>query len=208
MDMFNKLKAKLAEELDSESENHPEYAGGERDGASSQAALEAEVRELKEHINKNYFIYVKRLEKRKERIKELEEYAKLVVKDNESLNEKLKDFEECQTQLERARENLDELEGFQSQELAKVKHMLLSAETALEKEARERNETAELVARAEDEAEKLRLEASRKDAKMAEKEREWEARLEEVKREQEAKVQRLEERLNNQGDKSTDKRSY
>ena len=49
--------------------------------------------ELKEHINKNYFVYVKRLEKRKERIKELEEYAKLVIKDNEALAEKAKGFQ-------------------------------------------------------------------------------------------------------------------
>ena len=206
MEMFNKLKAKLAEELDSETESNAEYAGGERGAAGGAqgspadqvGALEAEVRELKEHINKNYFIYVKRLEKRKERIKELEEYAKLVVKDNEKLNDKLKEFEECQTQLGRARDNLDELEGFQSQELAKVKHMLLSAETALEKEARERKELGERVAEGANEAEKLRMEVSRKDAKLAEKEKGWEARVDEVRREQEAKVQRLEERLNNQ----------
>ena len=183
--MFNKLKAKLAEELDSETESNAEYAGYDRGAAGAaqgspadQArALEAEVRDLKEHINKNYFIYVKRLEKRKERIKELEEYAKLVVRDNESLNEKLKEFEECQTQLGRARDNLDELEGFQSQELAKVKHMLLSAETALEKETRERKELGERVAKGESEAEKLRLEVSRKDAKLAEKENDLEARV-------------------------------
>ncbi len=44
--------------------------------------------DLKEHINKNYYIYVKRLEKRKDRIKELEEYAKLIIKDNEQLQER------------------------------------------------------------------------------------------------------------------------
>jgi len=43
-------------------------------------------------------------------------------------------FSECQRQLREHRENQDQLEGFQSQELAKVKHMLLSAETALEQE--------------------------------------------------------------------------
>ena len=213
MEMFNKLKAKLAEELDSETESNAEYAGGERGaaGAAQESsadqvrALEAEVRELKEHINKNYFVYVKRLEKRKERIKELEEYAKLVLKDNETLNDKLKEFGECQTQLGRARDNLDELEGFQSQELAKVKHMLLSAETALEKETRERKELGERVARGENEAERLRLEVSRRDARLAEKEKSWEGRVDEVRREQEAKVLRLEERLNNQ-DLSGDER--
>ena len=39
-----------------------------------------------------------------------------------------------------ARSNLDQLEGFQNQELSKVKHMLLSAETALETEKRTRQE--------------------------------------------------------------------
>ena len=47
---------------------------------------------------------------------------------------------EFQRQLTEARSNLDQLEGFQNQELSKVKHMLLSAETALEKEKRTRAE--------------------------------------------------------------------
>ena len=37
-------------------------------------------------------------------------------------------------QLAETRENLEQMEGFQNQELSKVKHMLLSAETALEAE--------------------------------------------------------------------------
>ena len=41
-------------------------------------------------------------------------------------------------QLSECRESLEQLEGFQNQELAKVKHMLLSAETALELEKQER----------------------------------------------------------------------
>ena len=56
MEMFNKLKAKLAEELDSETESNAEYAGGERGAAGGAqgspadqvGALEAEVREVKE----------------------------------------------------------------------------------------------------------------------------------------------------------------
>ena len=47
-------------------------------------------------------------------------------------------FADCQKQLRDYKENLEQLEGFQSQELAKVKHMLLSAETALEKETQTR----------------------------------------------------------------------
>ena len=40
--------------------------------------------------------------------------------------------------MSECRESLEQLEGFQNQELAKVKHMLLSAETALELEKQER----------------------------------------------------------------------
>ena len=62
MDMFNKLKAKLAEEMDSESESVGGLGGAEAANAEpkSKAALEREVSELKEHINKNYYVYVKR----------------------------------------------------------------------------------------------------------------------------------------------------
>ena len=41
-------------------------------------------------------------------------------------------------QLTECRESLEQLDGFQSQELAKVKHMLLSAETSLQLEKDER----------------------------------------------------------------------
>ena len=153
MDMFNKLKAKLAEEMDSETESaagggtgtSPTAGSSSSSGSRSKESLEKEIEELKEHINKNYFVYVKRLEKRKERIKEVEEYAKLLLKDNEALQEKAQEAEEARKQLKEARENLEELEGFRDQELAKVKHMLLSAETALEKETRERKRMEEII---------------------------------------------------------------
>ena len=110
MEVFQKLKAKLAEEMDSESEREAPSSSasaadkrggqGRREqqaakGATGeeQEALQREVMELKEHINKNYFVYVRRLEKRKERIKELEEYAKLLIKDNEVLQGKQKELE-------------------------------------------------------------------------------------------------------------------
>ena len=50
---------------------------------------------------------------------------------------------DCQKQLSESRENVEQLEGFQNQELAKVKHMLLSAETALDQERRRRKELEE-----------------------------------------------------------------
>ncbi len=104
MEVFQKLKAKLAEgEADSESDREQQQqqqhsSGSVRrreggDNGDRAEALEAEVMELKEHINKNYFVYVRRLEKRKERIKELEEYAKLLIKDNEALQEKQRELE-------------------------------------------------------------------------------------------------------------------
>ena len=110
MDMFNKLKAKLAEEMDSETEtvggvtagggggaahngnNGQASAASAGPGGKSAEALGQEVQDLKEHINKNYYIYIRRLEKRKERIKELEEYAKLVLKDNETLSDQMKNY--------------------------------------------------------------------------------------------------------------------
>ena len=64
-------------------------------GGVSQEVLELrrEIRTLKAHIQNNYNVYVKRLEKRKTRIKDLEEYSKLVVKDNETLTGQLQEAE-------------------------------------------------------------------------------------------------------------------
>eukprot|EP00095_Tigriopus_kingsejongensis_P010803 maker-scaffold1931_size24754-snap-gene-0.11 protein:Tk10803 transcript:maker-scaffold1931_size24754-snap-gene-0.11-mRNA-1 annotation:"golgin subfamily a member" len=142
MDVYHKLKQKLSDNFVDESDGEGGQVGGAAQSASESdpAVLNREIGQLKEHINKNYFVYVKRLEKRKERIKELEEYVKLLIADNETANERVKGWEECQRQLQDYRDNLDQLEGFQSQELAKVKHMLLSAETALEKEGQRRKQ--------------------------------------------------------------------
>ena len=148
MDFLQKLKTKLGEEM-SESEREDAMGPGGSPkkngnrGAPSEQELEQQVAEMKEHINKNYYIYKRKMEKRRNRIKELEEYAKLLIKDNEALQEKQKNFDELQHQLATTRENLDQLEGFQGQELAKVKHMLLSAETALEREREERKRLQE-----------------------------------------------------------------
>ncbi|TRY63426.1 hypothetical protein TCAL_15188 [Tigriopus californicus] len=137
MDVYHKLKQKLADNFPDESDNEStrDRYGSAAPTSVDPAVLQREILELKEHINKNYFVYVKRLERRKERIKELEEYAQLLIKDNEMANEQIKDYED----------NLEQLEGFQSQELAKVKHMLLSAETALDKETQERKRLEVLV---------------------------------------------------------------
>ena len=98
MDMLNKLKKKVLEDVEeSESESSSSSSKALRSNGEAMSddpvALQKEVTELKEHINKNYLIYVKRLEKRKERIRELEEYSKALLGDNERVNEKLKDYE-------------------------------------------------------------------------------------------------------------------
>jgi len=156
MDLYKKLKAKIEEfneETDLEEEGDvggPVRTSSSRDGAPDNALdqldgestssqeviqLRQEVRTLKAHIQNNYNVYVKRLDKRKARIKDLEEYAKLIVKDNETLTNQLQDSEGYyKKQLAETRDNLEQMEGFQNQELSKVKHMLLSAETSLETE--------------------------------------------------------------------------
>ncbi len=108
----------------------------------------------------------------------------------------------------RARESLDELEGFQNQELGKVKHMLLSAETALERETQERKRLEQRVKETEEKAgdnsevERLLLDAKRKDEeaelRLAKVREEGEARLAAVTKDMEEKVARLEERISNQ----------
>ena len=72
--------------------------------------------------NSNHAVYVRRLEKRKARIKELEELYKKEAESSETYRIQLNDY----------REQLEQLENCQNQELSKVKSMLLSAEKSLE----------------------------------------------------------------------------
>lgn len=145
MDLYQKIKQKIADELetgDAPPEVDEDFEEDEGEYLDVDA-LKAEVRQLKQHLRSNYAVYVKRLDKRKTKIKELDEYAKLVLRDNESLNSRLQEAEGYKVQLAETREQLEQLEGFQNQELAKVKHMLLSTETALELEKKQRRRTAE-----------------------------------------------------------------
>jgi len=84
------------------------------------------------------------------------------------LSVKVTEYEGYGQQLSDCRESLEQLEGYQNQELAKVKHMLLSAETSLELEKQARlklrdqleelqrnqttNETAQLLVESKDTA--------------------------------------------------------
>jgi len=151
MEFYKKIKQKIEEELiqdedDEDEEEEPpngSFGDGEntneyRSSRAENAQLRKEIATLKEHINRNYDVYVKRLEKRKAKIKEHEDNIKMVLSENEKLALKLKESEGYAQQLTECRESLEQLEGFQNQELAKVKHMLLSAETALELEKQER----------------------------------------------------------------------
>ena len=86
-------------------------------------------------ITGNLTIFVTLLERRKLRIKELEERLKDALESNESLQQA---WQTAESKYGECKDQLDQLEGFQNQELGKVKHMLLTAETALAKE-KERN---------------------------------------------------------------------
>ena len=70
-------------------ENTNEY----RSSRAENAQLRKEIATLKEHINRNYDVYVKRLEKRKAKIKEHEDNIKMVLSENEKLALKLKESE-------------------------------------------------------------------------------------------------------------------
>jgi len=124
MEFYRTLRHKLAEELEDEN-----CSGEDVD------SLKAENDELKQRLSDNYAIYVRKLERRKLRIKELEERLKDALESNESLQQA---SQTAESKYGECKDQLDQLEGFQNQELGKVKHMLLTAETALAKE-KERN---------------------------------------------------------------------
>ena len=73
----------------------------------------------------------------------------------------LQGVQNYKNQYDEARENLEQLEGFQNQELAKIKHMLLSAETSLEFEKNEKKNLKEQM-------EELELNIRDKDKKLEE----------------------------------------
>eukprot|EP00096_Caligus_rogercresseyi_P015534 TRINITY_DN7982_c0_g1_i1.p1 TRINITY_DN7982_c0_g1~~TRINITY_DN7982_c0_g1_i1.p1 ORF type:complete len:581 (+),score=203.82 TRINITY_DN7982_c0_g1_i1:79-1821(+) len=111
--------------------------GSGEEGIESDAerieALEAEITRLKGYINQNYNIFIKRLEKRKDRISALSE-------ENGGLKEKLSELEGYKKQMLEYRENFEQLEDFQNQEMAKIKHMLLSSENALQTELKSKED--------------------------------------------------------------------
>lgn len=80
MEFYNRMKQKLAEEFDNDP---PEFPEG--NGSDDVESLKAEITELKHHINSNYQVYVRRLEKRKTRIRELEEHIQKIASENSIL---------------------------------------------------------------------------------------------------------------------------
>ena len=103
MDFYKKIKQKIEEELnqdddddEEETNEDPQSDYGEGSGESATAEikmLRKEVATLRQHINRNYDVYVKRLDKRKAKIKELEDNTKLILRENEALVSKLQETE-------------------------------------------------------------------------------------------------------------------
>ena len=107
MEFYKKIKQKIEDELiqdedeDDDQEEEPpngsiddgENTNEYRNSRAENKQLRKEIATLKEHINRNYDVYVKRLEKRKAKIKEHEDNIKIVLSENEKLSLKLKESE-------------------------------------------------------------------------------------------------------------------
>jgi len=130
MEFYQRVKQKLADEI--EGDSPLEYPEG--NGSNDVESLKQEIEELKHHLNSNYTVYTRRLEKSKAKRKDLEACLREVTTENERLAREADQAEVYRGKLEEYREQLEQLESYQSQELAKVKHMLLSAESELEAE--------------------------------------------------------------------------
>ena len=77
MDFYRNLKEKLSEELGTEN--------GFEDGIDTED-IKAENEELKQRLSDNHAVYVRKLERRKVRIRELEERLKDALDNNKSLH--------------------------------------------------------------------------------------------------------------------------
>ena len=108
MEFYKKIKQKIEEELNQEEDDEeeeetevvPNSESAEGDGGNEyrntnaeNKLLRKEISTLKEHINRNYDVYVKRLEKRKAKTKELEDNVKVILGENENLAAKLRETE-------------------------------------------------------------------------------------------------------------------
>jgi len=146
MEFYQRVKQKLADEI--EGDSPLEYPEG--NGSNDVESLKQEIEELKHHLNSNYTVYTRRLEKSKAKRKDLEACLREVTTENERLAREADQAEVYRGKLEEYREQLEQLESYQSQELAKVKHMLLSAESELEAEKKKspiqpiQNDTSEV----------------------------------------------------------------
>ena len=89
MEFVNRMKQKLAEELDN---GEPPDISESLD-TDDIDTLKSEIIELKHHINSNYTVYVRRLEKRKTKIKELEDYLRKIMNENEELRRRVEENE-------------------------------------------------------------------------------------------------------------------
>ena len=85
MDFYRNLKEKLSEELGTEN--------GFDDDIERDKDLKAENEELSKRLSDNYNVYVRKLERRKVRIRELEDRLKEALDDNKSLHLELQKSE-------------------------------------------------------------------------------------------------------------------
>ncbi|NXL72226.1 GOGA1 protein, partial [Leptocoma aspasia] len=92
--------------------------------------------------------------------KEWMEKLSQVEKEKKMLQTQLQEMREQSLNLFQKRDEIDELEGFQQQEIAKVKHMLLKKEECLSRAEREREARAQELAQAQAQLQEAQGEAS------------------------------------------------
>jgi len=81
MEFYQRVKQKLADEI--EGDSPLEYPEG--NGSNDVESLKQEIEELKHHLNSNYTVYTRRLEKSKAKRKDLEACLREVTTENERL---------------------------------------------------------------------------------------------------------------------------
>ena len=62
-------------------------------GGNDEESLRQEIEALKHHLHSNYAVYVRRLEKKKTRIKEMESLLREVTGENEKLSKEIAEIE-------------------------------------------------------------------------------------------------------------------
>ena len=87
MEFVNRVKQRLAD-LEGDPEDYPENETSE-----DIECLKSEIIELKTKLNSNYDVYVRRLEKRKNKIHDLETKLESVLFENDQLRQRVEETE-------------------------------------------------------------------------------------------------------------------